>query len=67
VAAKRGRTIALILVLSLGAAGLATAGFGLTSSASAEDERENIQQEADQAGWTAGAWEEPEPVDSSDS
>lgn len=67
VAARKGRTIALILVISLGAAGLATVGYGLTSSASAEDTREGIQQEADQAGWTAGAWEEPEPVDSSDS
>ena len=67
VAARKGRTIALIVVITLGAAGLATAGYGLTSSATAEDTREGIQQEADQAGWTAGAWEEPEPVDSSDS
>jgi hypothetical protein len=67
VAAKRGRTIALVLFLSLGAAGIATVGYGLTRSSETEREREAVHQEADQAGWTTGRWEEPEPAEPSNS
>jgi hypothetical protein len=63
VAAHRGRTATLILLITLGTVGLAAAGYGLTSSDSAETERESLHQEAEQGGWTTGRWEEPEPVE----
>lgn len=67
VAARRGRTAALIAFLSLGVGGLAAAGYGWSQSNTAEDERETIQQEAERSSWTSGHWEEPEPVEPSTS
>lgn len=62
VAAGRGKTIAVALLLALSLAGLATAGLGLVGSESARRDREQLQSEAASSSWSAERWQEPEPA-----
>lgn len=64
-AAGRGKTVAIVLFAVIGLAGLGTAGYGLLSSNNTEEQREQLQSEASQSGWTADRWQEPEPAPNS--
>lgn len=56
----RGRSIAAVLLVALGAGGAATTASGLQGAAEAEASRARLRAEADQQGWSASTWQEPD-------
>jgi hypothetical protein len=64
-AAGRGKSVAVVLLVVVGLAGLGAAGYGLLGNSSTEEQRQELQSEAQRSGWTSERWQEPEPAPNS--